>query len=66
MNKSFSRGQFELRTVNKVWSSTLNNEKKMVFGISAHLKKILSLLYVEWSSGPVEKYHSDHLRKDYV
>lgn len=39
MNKSFSRGQFELCTVNKVWSSTLNNEKKTVFGISSHLKK---------------------------
>ena len=39
MNKSVFRAQFELCAVNKVWSSTLNNEKKMIFGISAHLKK---------------------------
>lgn len=36
---SVFRAQFELCAVNKVWTSTLNNEKKMVFGISAHLKK---------------------------
>jgi len=39
MNKSVFRAQLELCAVNKVWSSTLNNEKKKVFAISAHFKK---------------------------
>lgn len=63
---SVFRAQFEQCAVNKLWSSTLNNEKEMVFQISAHFKKILFFLYLDWSSGPVEKYHYDHVCKYYI
>lgn len=51
MNKFVFRAQFELCAVNKVWSSTLNNGKKMVFGISAHLKKYSP--YCMWNEAVV-------------
>lgn len=45
MNKSVFRAQFEPCAVNKVWSGTMNNDKKMVFEISAHLKNPLPIVH---------------------